>query len=121
MTENTFIKWIKDEAKDYERRKAVPKKKKEEKSQISDAVLKLVNITKELTRQIDESGIRYITYDEIHQVEDAIDVVVEETNLKLQKHICTGGEEKGELSRAWWSDFVRADDPKAFKEEEDGK
>ena len=118
MAENTFIKWIKDEAEDYERRKAVPKKK-EEKSQISDAVLKLVNITKELTRQIDESGIRYITYDEIHKVEDAIDIVVEETNLKLQKHICTGGEQKGDVSRAWWSDFVRADDPKAYEEKED--
>tara|TARA_R110002020_G_scaffold452038_1_gene666378 strand:+ start:173 stop:535 length:363 start_codon:yes stop_codon:yes gene_type:complete len=120
MTENTFIKWIKDEAKDYERRKAVPKKK-EEKSQISDAVLKLVNITKELTRHIDECGIRYITYNDVHKVEDAIDIVVEETNLKLQKHVCEAGEQKGELSRAWWSDFVRADDPRAFKEEEDGK
>ena len=118
MTENTFIKWIKDEAKDYERRKAVPKKK-EEKSQISDAVLKLVNITKELTRHIDECGIRYITYNDVHKVEDAIDIVVEETNLKLQKHICTGGKQKGEGSRAWWSDYVRADDPKAYEEKED--
>ena len=90
-----------------------------EKSKMSDAVLKLVNITKELTRQIDESGIRYITYDEIHKVEDAIDIVVEETNLKLQKHICTGGEQKGDVSRAWWSDYVRADDPKAYEEKED--
>ena len=120
MTENTFIKWIKDEAKDYERRKKAMAKKKEEKSQISDGVLKLVNITKELTRHIDECGIRYSTYDEIHKVEDAVDVVVEETNLKLQKHVCEVGEQKGELSRAWWSDFVRADDPKAFKEEENG-
>ena len=57
MAKNTFLKWIEDEARDYEMRKAVPKKKKEEQSQkkeeqsqISDAVLKLVNVTKELTR-----------------------------------------------------------------------
>ena len=112
MAKNTFLKWIEDEARDYERRKAVPKKKKEEQSQkkeeqsqISDAVLKLVNVTKELTRNIEECGIRYITYEEINQVEDAIDAVVEETKLAHQTHTCDSGEHKGETSRAFWSDF----------------
>ena len=108
MTENAFIKWIKDEAKDYERRKKAMAKKKEEKSQISDAVLKLVNITKELTRQIDESGIRYITYDEIHKVKDAIDIVVDESGIQYITY--------DEIH----SDYIRADDPKAFKEKENG-
>ncbi len=127
MAKNTFLKWIEDEARDYERRKAVPKKKKEEQSQkkeeqsqISDAVLKLVNVTKELTRNIEECGIRYITYEEINRVEDAIDAVVEETKLVYKSHTCDSGEHKGQTSRAFWSDFVRPDHPEAFKEEKNG-
>ena len=130
MAKNTFLKWIEDEARDYERRKAVPKKKKEEQSQkkeeqsqkkeeqsqISDAVLKLVNVTKELTRNIEEGGIRYITYEEINRVEDAIDAVVEETKLAHQTHTCDSGEHKGQTLRAFWSDYVRPDHPEAFKE-----
>ena len=120
MAKNTFLKWIEDEARDYERRKAVPKKKKEEQSQISDAVLKLVNVTKELTRNIEECGIRYITYEEINRVEDAIDTVVEETKLAHQTHTCDSGEHKGQTLRAFWSDYVRPDHPEAFKEEKNG-
>ena len=116
MAKNTFLKWIEDEARDYERRKAVPKKKKEEQSQISDAVLKLVNVTKELTRHIDECGIRYVTYEEVHSVEDAIDDVVEETKLVYKTHTCDSGEHKGQTSRAFWDDYVRPDHPEAFKE-----
>jgi len=90
-----------------------------EKSKISDAVLKLVNITKELTRHIDECGIRYITYNDVQEVEDAIDIVVKETNLKHQSYICEHGEQKGQVLQAFWSEFVRADDPKAYEEKED--
>jgi hypothetical protein len=85
---------------------------------ITDIQLKLINKVKYLIQDIAENGVEYITYWQITKLSKALDNVQEESNLKHQKHTIDWGEDKGKVSKDFWSDFVRADHPNVYKEED---
>ena len=95
------------------------RKKKEEVSNVSDAVLKLVNQVKRVVSDINESGVEHLTYTDISKLAKAFDAVVEEANLKHQQHKIDHGEDKGTVMKAWYKDLVRADHPDRYKGNDD--
>ena len=52
-------------------------------------------------------------------MDKAFDIVVEEENLKYQKHEIDYGEDKGTVTKSFWKDLVRANHPDVYVEEDD--
>ena len=95
------------------------RKTKEEVSNVSDAVLKLVNRVKGIVQELQDGGIEYLKYVDILKLDKAFDIVVEEENLKYQQYKIEQGEDKGTVTRCYWKDLVRADHPDVHVEEND--
>ena len=95
------------------------RKTKEEVSNVSDAVLKLVNRVKGIVQELQDGGIEYLKYVDILKLDKAFDIVVEEENLKYQKHEIDYGEDKGTVVKSFWKDLVRANHPDVYVEEDD--
>tara|TARA_R110002020_G_scaffold448587_1_gene661449 strand:- start:36 stop:389 length:354 start_codon:yes stop_codon:yes gene_type:complete len=115
---NTFSEWINKELK-LKEEEDMAKKKEKEIPIITDAQLTLVNQVKSLVSEINDSGVEHITYSDITKLDKAYDDVVEESNLKHQQHKVDYGEDKGSIIKAWYKELVRADNPNAWKGNDD--
>jgi len=115
---NTFSEWINKELK-LKEEEDMAKKKEKEIPIITNAQLTLVNQVKSLVSEINDSGVEHITYSDITKLDKAYDAVVEESNLKHQQHKVDYGEDKGSIIKAWYMDLVRADNPNAWKRNDD--
>jgi len=115
---NTFSEWINKELK-LKEEEDMAKKKEKEIPIITDAQLTLVNQVKSLVSDINDSGVEHITYSDITKLDKAYDAVVEESNLKHQQHKVDYGEDKGSIIKAWYKGLVRADNPNAWKGNDD--
>jgi len=82
---------------------------------IMEEQLDFINKVSELIRDIGESGVEYITYKQINDIDRLKDKLVEHHNLKQQTYF---NEQTKEKQRAWYSDYVRHDDPEAWNEKE---
>ena len=60
------------------------RKTKEEVSNVSDAVLKLVNRVKGIVQELQDGGIEYLKYVDILKLDKAFDIVVEKIKVLLQ-------------------------------------
>ena len=118
MSDNTFISWLETELAMKEKEN-MARRKKIEVPTITDVQLVLTNKVKSLLSEIQDSGVEHITYSDITNLDKAYDDVVEETNLKHQRHEIDYGENKGTVMKAWYKDLVRANHPDVYVEKDD--
>ena len=83
--------------------------------ELLDTELEFINKVSELIRDVGESGVEYITYKQMSDIEKLKDELVEHHNLTHQSYF---NEHTKKEERAWYSDYVRHDHPEAWKEKD---
>jgi len=77
-----------------------------------EKLLSFVNAVREVTRSLEETGIQYLTYHDIGQVDKAMEKVREAYDIVYQK----GDDNEGHVYRAYHSDYVYKDHEDAYDE-----
>ena len=119
---NSFIQWIENEAKAYERRNNMAKAKTPKAEMTLDekqkkALLDIFNAGNSLTNSYRESGIKYITAWEIEQLLDLIDDMKDLYGISPKKS--DEPDMHGDYYPWHWADHVWSDDPQAWKRKDD--
>lgn len=78
-------------------------------------LLNLVNKIKDITDNLAESGIEYVTYWEVKELLKYAEQVRENHGMVLQKRI----DDEGVVRKNWWGDYVYKDHPEAYHDEEE--
>jgi len=82
---------------------------------ITDNQLEFINKVSELIRDVADTGVDYVTYKQVGDIDRLKDKLVEHHNLQHQSYFSNHSNKN---ERAWHSDYVRHDHPKAWKDED---
>lgn len=78
-------------------------------------LLNLINKIKDITDNLAESGIEYVTYWEVKELLNLTEKVKENYRIVRKKRI----DEEGRVLQNWWDDYVYEDHPEAYHDEEE--
>ena len=122
MSKNSFIQWIEDEAKAYERRNnmakaTTPKAEMTLDEKQKKGLLDIFNAGNDFLQSYRESGIKYVTAWEMEQLLDLIDDMKELYGISPK--ISAEADREGDHFPTHWGDHVFSDDPRAWKRKGD--
>ena len=78
-------------------------------------LLNLINKIKDITDNLAETGIEYVTYWEVKELLNLTEKVKENYRIVRKKRI----DEEGRVLQNWWDDYVYEDHPEAYHDEEE--